>query len=152
MKDCTDLTLVLADESRISDFVALEAANDASGYIVPGAWDMHQLAMSQPDIHYFDIVVGGQSEGFIIIAFEQNHSVELRRIVVKHKGQGIGQAALTSLETQLFTSGTMRIWLDVFEDNARGRYIYQKLGFKAFGESTLQGKKLILMEKFAELL
>jgi RimJ/RimL family protein N-acetyltransferase len=43
--------------------------------------------------------------------------------------------------------GRRRIWLDVFEHNARGRHVYEKLGYRRFDSGELDGKPLLLYEK-----
>ena len=43
--------------------------------------------------------------------------------------------------------GVDRIWLDVFEDNEIGIYIYEKLGYKRLKEETVTGRRLFFYEK-----
>ncbi len=91
----------------------------------------------------------GVLAGFFILGLvEDKKSVEFRRIVVATKGQGIGQTAIGLMERFCrATLGRTRIWLDVFESNARSRHIYEKLGYRKCGQQAHADKTLIVYEK-----
>jgi diamine N-acetyltransferase len=40
-----------------------------------------------------------------------------------------------------------RIWLDVFSDNARAIHLYEKMGYRPFGEKPSGARTLKLYEK-----
>ncbi|MGD0301437.1 MAG: GNAT family protein, partial [Bryobacteraceae bacterium] len=59
-----------------------------------------------------------------------NCSVELMRVVVSEPGQGLGRAVLDAIVTKVFDElAAHRLWLDVFEHNARARHVYRSVGF-----------------------
>lgn len=136
------------DEAPV--FVAMESSDNTADFILSYSLEKHQVEMSKPGIDYYSIICKGQLAGFIIIAInEQGADIELRRIVVASRSRGIGQTAILALEH--YCRGKYnchRIWLDVFESNQHGRYLYEKLGFRFYKESLLEGRKLLFYEKF----
>ena len=57
----------------------------------------------------------------------------VKRILVDRKDGGIGTAALRGFIDRVFAQGDVAcVWLMVREANARGRHIYEKLGFRRF--------------------
>ena len=142
-----ELTPATADDA--ARFAAMEQSADAAPFIIPYTLDDHRRKIAQPGMVYLRILREGALSGFFILALDSDaHSVEFRRIVVAEKGKGIGQAAISVMERYCARElGRLRIWLDVFEHNARGRHIYEKLGYRKFGESEHAGRKLLLYEK-----
>jgi SAM-dependent methyltransferase/ribosomal protein S18 acetylase RimI-like enzyme len=138
------------DDARA--FADMEQAADTGRYIMGYSHDEHVRRLADPSLIYLRIVDAGQLAGFFILALDPDGaSVEFRRIVVTARGRGIGQAAIRRME--LFCQavlGRSRIWLDVFEDNLRGRHIYEKLGYARFGESIHGERRLLLYEKLLE--
>lgn len=130
-------------------FAAWEQNPATKEYILPYSSDRHAQEMLDPDLVYLRILDGDELAGFLILVLDSDgESVELRRIVVSTKGHGIGQSAISALEA--FCSkelNRVRIRLDVFEQNLRGRYIYEKLGYEKFGESSHEKGKLLLYQK-----
>nr|WP_232288054.1 MULTISPECIES: GNAT family N-acetyltransferase [Pseudoalteromonas] len=109
----------------------------------------HQQLFSESNIHYLTIHSGSEIVGFIILAVEPElKSVEFRRIVVAKKGLGIGQEAIKQMEKYVLEELCItRIWLDVFADNTRAQYIYQKLGYQQFDTMLYDNRILLLFEK-----
>ncbi|KZN44061.1 GNAT family N-acetyltransferase [Pseudoalteromonas luteoviolacea] len=133
---------------HIDAFVAMEKAGTTSSYIIPYSKEQHLAEMHKEDNVYLSVFHQGVLAGFIILACEADQSVEFRRIVIASKGQGVGQKAISLMETHCVKQlNCKRIWLDVFESNLRGIHIYNKLGYRPFDDSLHMGKKLILMEK-----
>jgi diamine N-acetyltransferase len=130
-------------------FAAMEQAEDTKEYILPYSQGEHLRMMSDPNIIYLRILKNGTLAGFFILALDTDaRSVEFRRIVVSAKGRGVGQSAIARMEHYCRTEqGRSRIWLDVFEHNARGRHIYEKLGYEKYGETTHGDRRLLLYEK-----
>ena len=133
----------------IPAIMVMEAAADSTDFIVKYDIEQHQINSHDPTIIYLKICRDQILSGFFILVLDQDGiSVEFRRIVVAEKGKGTGQKAITLMEdycTQQLKRD--RVWLDVFENNRRGRHIYQKLGYHEFGRSEHNGSALILMEK-----
>jgi diamine N-acetyltransferase len=104
-----------------------------------GTWpqDEHLRAISDPDVHYFMVLDSfGQSAGFAILRGIQSphRNIELKRFVIAHPGQGLGQRALHALMAHAFQKlRAHRLWLDVFATNTRALHIYRKTGFREDG-------------------
>lgn len=102
--------------------------------ITPWERTQHEAAIRFPDFRHF-IVEGGDhlaSVGFLILSGckSRNQSLELKRIVVQHKGRGFGRAALRLAKKVAFDDlGAHRFWLDVRTHNARARGLYESEGF-----------------------
>lgn len=133
---------------EINDIVAMERDIGTSRFINPYSKEQHLYEMKQDQIIYLSIYWRQKLVGFIILAHEEQNCVEFRRIVVAVKGQGIGQLALNAMESYCkHKFGCKRIWLDVFEDNTRGVYLYKKMGFKQFRSQKLKQRNLLFMDK-----
>lgn len=143
------LKLEKALRGDLAIFTALEKEPDTRKFIFPYDLEIHAQKLADPDLIYLRILVDKNLEGFIILALEPDgFSVEFKRIVVATKGIGIGQLAIVAMEEFCRVDlGRSRIWLDVFEYNHRGRHIYEKLGYRRFGENVINGKALLLYEK-----
>lgn len=138
-----------ADRGDIPRFVDMEQEEGTREFIAPYGSDVHHERFTDPDTIYLRIVNDEELAGFFLLALDSDgRSIEFRRIVVASKGCGIGQNAIPVMEEYCRSSlGRIRIWLDVFEDNVRGRHVYEKLGYTRYGESELEGKRLLLYEK-----
>ena len=117
------------------DFVlSLERDPANLPYITPWERTQHEAAIRFPDFRHF-IIEGGEdlaSAGFLILVGckSPNQSLELKRMVVQHKGQGFGRAALRLAKKVAFDDlGAHRFWLDVRTHNARARGLYESEGF-----------------------
>ena len=138
-----------ASFEQLNAFVEMERDNDTAQYILPTSLEQHQANFAQDDIIYLSIMQQGELVGYFILAPESDsNSVEFRRIVVAHKGRGIGQQAIPAMEN--FCGQRLncsRIWLDVYDFNPRGIHLYEKLGYRRIGQSDFEGKRLLLYEK-----
>jgi RimJ/RimL family protein N-acetyltransferase len=101
------------------DFV-VSVENDSRNlpFITPWERTQHEGAVRFPDFRHFIIEAGADyaSVGFVILqgCRNQNRSVELKRIVLQPKGQGIGRACVRLLMQMAFRDlGAHRFWLDV---------------------------------------
>lgn len=128
---------------------AMEQDVDTAPYILATTIEQHRQAFARDEITYLCICARDSILGFLILALDaDDESIELRRIVVANKGQGIGREALLALENWcLQVAKKRRIWLDVFTFNQRGRRLYAALGYRRFDQQEFRGKKLLLLEK-----
>ena len=117
------------------DFVlSLERDPANLPYITPWERTQHEAAIRFPDFRHF-IIEGGEdlaSAGFLILVGckSPNQSLQLKRMVVQHKDQGFGRAALRLAKKVAFDDlGAHRFWLDVRTHNARARGLYDSEGF-----------------------
>jgi len=105
---------------------------DNEAFVV--AWDVarHLAAFEDPDLRYFMLDHAGAAVGFVLLAglTGGHRAVEFRRLVVVEKGRGYGRAAVEAVKRYCFrVLGAHRLWLDVLEQNARARSLYESAGF-----------------------
>lgn len=144
------MRLSLLNESHISEIIKMESDSDTSVFIIPYNYEKHLEEMHNPLNLYLGIYEKGILLGFFILGVEnKGNRIEFRRIVIKQKGSGYGQKAIRELEEYCAALwDTKSIWLDVFESNKRGIYIYKKLGYNKTDERYSGGKRLVIMEKY----
>ncbi len=136
-------------DSELTKIVELEQHPDVRDYVTPTSLETHQIDFADDAVTYLTIEYEGEFAGFIILVnHHESESVECMRIAVGLRGKGIGQQALTRMETYCKeTFNPKRIWLDVFALNSRGIHVYTKLGFQQFNTGSYQGKELLYLEK-----
>ncbi len=117
------------------DFV-LTVETDAHNlpFISPWERTQHEGALRFPDFRHFIIEAGasGSRDGFVILQGCRNphKSVELKRIVLQAKGQGLGRACVRLLKRMAFRDlHAHRFWLDVKSLNTRALALYASEGF-----------------------
>lgn len=141
--------LLPAKPGQLPLFFDMEQDPDTAPYILPTTRAQHRQAFARDDIIYLSIYDHGDLGGFIILALDPDGvSVEFRRIVVAQKNRGTGQQAITAMEAYCRDSlRRNRVWLDVYEFNHRGRYLYSGLDYRLFDQQAFQGKLLMFYEK-----
>jgi RimJ/RimL family protein N-acetyltransferase len=112
--------------------VEQDAANRP--FITPWERTQHEGAIRFPDFRHFIVEAGPAyaSVGFVILQGCRNphRSVELKRIVLQAKGQGLGRACVRLLAQMAFRDlGAHRFWLDVKSRNERALALYRSEGF-----------------------
>jgi RimJ/RimL family protein N-acetyltransferase len=117
------------------DFV-ISVERDAANrpYITPWERTQHEGAIRFPDFRHFIVEAGTAHApvGFVILQGCRNPhgSVELKRIVLQTKGQGIGRRCVRLLAQIAFRDlGAHRFWLDVKSLNTRAQALYRSEGF-----------------------
>lgn len=103
-------------------------------FITPWERMQHEGALRFPDSRHFIIEVGAGFEraGYVILQGCRNphKSVELKRIVLQPKGQGLGRACVRQLKRMAFRDlHAHRFWLDVKGLNQRAQALYASEGF-----------------------
>jgi RimJ/RimL family protein N-acetyltransferase len=103
-------------------------------FITPWERTQHEGAVRFPDFRHFIIEAGAEHEraGFVILqgCRNQHRSVELKRIVLQPKGQGLGRACVRLLKRMAFRDlHAHRFWLDVKRLNVRAQALYASEGF-----------------------
>ena len=123
--------------SMLSDLDAVVAIeNDPHNLPFITPWDLtqHEAAIRIPDFRHFVIETGegfGRA-GFVILQGCRNphRSVELKRIVLQPKGQGLGRLCVRHLKRMAFRDlHAHRFWLDIKGLNARAHHLYRSEGF-----------------------
>jgi len=145
-----DVSLKESIVEELDIFFQMGNEDDNSPFIIPYSIEKYRQIFSQPEVIFLTIYYQDMIFGFLILLLDKdNKSIELRRIVVTDKGRGIGQQAISKLH--IFCKamlGITRVWLDVFEFNARARFVYEKFGYKQFKSELYEGKTLLFYEKF----
>jgi diamine N-acetyltransferase len=103
-------------------------------FITPWERTQHEAAVRIPDFRHFIVEAGAEYEraGFVILQGCRNphRSVELKRIVLQPKGQGLGRACVRLLKRMAFRDlKAHRFWLDVKALNTRALALYASEGF-----------------------
>ena len=117
------------------DFVAsVEQDRAIRPFITPWERTQHEGAVRFPDFRHFIVEAGERypSAGFVILQGCRNphRSIELKRLVLQPKGQGIGRACVRLLAQMAFRDlGAHRFWLDVKARNLRALALYRSEGF-----------------------
>ena len=117
------------------DFVVTVEVDGANQpFITPWERTHHEGAMRFPDFRHFIIETGAAYErgGFVILQGCRNphRSIELKRIVLQPKGQGLGRACVRRLKAMAFLDlKAHRFWLDVKALNTRALKLYADEGF-----------------------
>ena len=120
--------------SDLEFVLSLERDAENLPFITPWERTQHEAAVRFPDFRHF-IIEGGEgleAAGFLILigCRSPHHSLELKRMVVQHKGRGFGRAALRTAKKIAFDElGAHRFWLDVKKRNLRAKALYDSEGF-----------------------
>jgi diamine N-acetyltransferase len=108
-------------------FCAMEQG-DARSFIIPYSLARHEAEFAKQGIIYKSIWFDDRLIGFLILSLDSDgRSVEFRRIVVTEPGRGYGKRVVRMVDEicrQEFNRA--RVWLDVFETNARARHVYEQ--------------------------
>lgn len=117
------------------DFVQTVETDPANlPFITPWERTQHEGAVRFPDFRHFIVEAGDDwaRAGFVILQGCRNRhqSVELKRIVLQTKGQGMGRACVRLLKGMAFRDlRAHRFWLDVKVLNVRAQALYASEGF-----------------------
>jgi ribosomal protein S18 acetylase RimI-like enzyme len=127
------ITLRAATVEDLAWLVALEQSPANCTFLCAWTPDRHRAALSDPNKGYLVFqAADGSRCGFAILAGLRSPAgcIELVRIAVDPPGQGISRAALDALIRHVLGErGAERLFLDVFDDNARARHTYRHHGF-----------------------
>ena len=126
-------------QSDLDYVLSLERDPENLPYITPWEKIQHEAAIRFPDFRHFIIEAGPDLErgGFLILigCRNQHQSIELKRMVVQNKQQGVGRAALRVVKKIAFDDlGAHRFWLDIKKRNTRAQALYVSEGFVFEGE------------------
>ena len=120
--------------SDLEFVVSLEQDPVNLPFITPWERTQHEGAVRFPDFRHF-IVEGGDDyapSGFVILQGCRNPhaSVELKRLVLQRKGEGLGRQCVRLLKRMAFRDlHAHRFWLDVKSLNTRALALYASEGF-----------------------
>jgi RimJ/RimL family protein N-acetyltransferase len=148
----TDGVITLADarEDQLELFQAMELDPDTEPFIIAESVDQHRRRFRRDDVVYKAVLDGGgYVVGFIILILDPDQrSVEFGRIVIARKGKSYGSRAVALVEQVCRRElDRRRVWLDVFEFNARARHVYESNGYRPFADAEYGGRPLKLYHK-----
>jgi len=126
------MTLRAASEQDLPFIVRLEQQFLGLNLVSADALATHQSRLRDPDSQYWIAEKHGAAAGHVILRGIQspNRSIELMRIVVAEPGRGLGRRVLEAVIAKAFHElSAHRLWLDVYEHNARARHVYRSVGF-----------------------
>ena len=111
-----------------------EAAPENAEFVGQWTEDEHSECMQDTDCLHLVIEdpANGEFLGYVVLQGlrDPNRAMLLRRLVVARKGRGAGPRAVEAVIRYCFdTCRFHRLWLDVREDNAPARRIYERFGF-----------------------
>lgn len=132
-----DMQIHAALPEDAAAIVAIEQIPEYRIYIGTWSVDEHLRAMSDPDYEYFVARDAcGAVEGFVILLGVQSEhrNLHVKRIAVRAPNRGLGRTLLEyALDRAFRHHGAHRLWLDVFDTNARARRLYAAYGFREEG-------------------
>jgi RimJ/RimL family protein N-acetyltransferase len=127
------MLLRLARPADIPAIVALERTPEARKFVGQWSEERHRETLAHSDARYFvSEAESGALQAFAILRglAESSRAIELKRIVVGTPERGLGRKILNELRRIAFEEfRAHRFFLDVYEDNARARHLYESLGF-----------------------
>ena len=147
------LSLQLTQTKDLDWVIGLEQDPANQKFICPYTRERHVFSIGDSDeLHLKILDADRQPVGFVLLAGLNSlkNIIELRRIVVVDKEQGVGTKALSKIITYCFEElKAEKLWLNVFSFNKRAQHVYQKLGFTFEGA---QNDNLFKEDAKAELL
>lgn len=131
------MILRLATPADIPVILTIERAPFAREFVGQWSAERHLATLTGGDARYYvNETEWGELQAYAILRGinEDSRAIELKRIVVSTPERGLGRSMLKELIRIAFRElGAHRLFLDVFEDNARARHIYESLGFQYEG-------------------
>jgi diamine N-acetyltransferase len=135
--DSSAMLLRLATLDDIPAILALERTPMAREFVGQWTEDRHRATLTGGDARYFvSETEWSEVQAYAILRGinENSGAIELKRIVVAAPERGLGRRMLKELMRIAFSElGAHRLFLDVYEDNARARHLYESLGFQYEG-------------------
>jgi RimJ/RimL family protein N-acetyltransferase len=126
------LQLREATEADLFFMIGLETDPDASRWLARWTRERHLEAFRGADEEPLIIEDDGQPVGYALLSGlnDEHDSIEVRRIVVARKGEGVGREALRLVVDRAFeVHEPHRVWLDLMTGNERAKRAYAAAGF-----------------------
>ena len=122
-----------ANPADIPGIIAIERTPAARNFVGQWSEERHRSTLAGDDVRYFvSELESGELAAYAILRglSEDSRSIELKRIVVAVPERGLGRNILQELIRIAFEElQAHRLFLDVYDDNARARHLYESLGF-----------------------
>lgn len=130
--DPVELTITETTEADLGFVIDAGSDADARRFVPQWPRPRHRDAIARADEEHLLIVERSRPVGFALLAGigDENRSIEIRRIVVARRGEGLGRRALALILERAFTHhDAHRVWLDVITWNERAQRAYAAAGF-----------------------
>jgi RimJ/RimL family protein N-acetyltransferase len=135
--DSNPMILRLATSDDIPAILALERMPMAREFVGQWSEERHRATLAGGDAcYYISEAEWSEVQAYAILRGiqETSRAIELKRIVVAVPERGLGRRILKELLRIAFRElGAHRLFLDVYEDNARARHLYESVGFQYEG-------------------
>lgn len=126
------LELREATEKDLFFMIGLETEPEAKPWLARWDRDRHLEALRRDDEEPLIVMEDGEAVGYALLSGmgSPNDIIEVRRIVVARKGEGVGRRALKLVVDRAFERyAPHRVWLDLMTGNERARRAYEAVGF-----------------------
>lgn len=134
-------------EEDVEYVMGLEGAAENAPFVTQWSREEHVATLGDADARHLIVERDGERVGFVILAdlTLASRVRQILRIVIAKKGEGIGRATLREAARICFEEhGAARVWLDVREENARARRLYESEGYVFERRSETEPGLLIL--------
>lgn len=129
--------LVRARQEDIIGIIEMESDKANRDFVWTGTYDDHKLEINDKNHELLLFIKKENSSviGFALVCMDfHSKKCELRRLVVKEKGQGYGKEIMKGLLKYTFENLKLnRFWLDVYPDNLVAINLYESLGLHRDG-------------------
>ena len=108
--------------------------------------------MASPDVRYVGLREGDSLAGFVILQEFDQPTVLLRRIAVSRQDGGVGSWLVGAVMDWVFANTSAEaLRLEVALNNPRGKFVYERQGFEAYGEDGVHHFLSIPRERWRAL-
>jgi RimJ/RimL family protein N-acetyltransferase len=136
--------------SQLTQFCKMNAQSHVKNHLSIKSLEAHQQEFQSNNVVYLSVFnKSNKLAGYIVLIKEKyENSIQLKRILIDEKFLGIGQDVIMVMENYCIAKlNTKRIWLDVFKNNNKAIYIYEKLGYKVFKRGEENYRAVLFYEK-----
>lgn len=125
-----DIILRSSSEEDLSFILNAEKLAAAEGFVASWTKDEHRMAFERLNTYHKTVLLEGERVGYLIMNLDANDNVELQRLVITRRHQGLGQRTLKAVKELAFeTMACHRLWLDVRIHNHYAMKTYKAMGF-----------------------
>lgn len=131
------LSFDYATENDIALIIELENHPANRDFVWQGSTEEHLSEINDPN---HDLIVmktfDGEIIGYTLTRYDYHSQwAELRRLVIRSKGQGYGKETMLGMFRYYFEVKNLnKVWLDVYPDNTVGIKLYESLGMHRDGQ------------------
>ena len=145
-------TTVLLTPTTLEDLdsvLAMEQSEENAPFIRQWSREKHAQSLGSASIGHYQARLGDVRIGYVVLTGLDNpdRSIQLKRLVVDRKGEGLGRETLRQTKALVFEQlGAHRLWLEVIVGNERAHSLYLSEGFVEEGvhrESLLQDGRFL---------